>query len=981
MFRSVSRLCFSWKPLLRRVVKCPGGINYRTFKGNRRLWLEQLEERLAPASNIQLENVSLVDANLNPVTVASAGQNVYVEARYTTQDLSTTASYRLSYTVNGVTRYSPYYNSGAGSAGTYSWIDNSLYFIASPGSNQATVTVDPEQSVPETTYDDNSLSFTFNALFPAAGSFSYSVSQIRSAYGINKIPDFGAATPDGTGQTIAIVDAYNDPNIFSDLDGFDQRMNLASNFSPTLYQQYGFASSFLTVYNQPGNDISSNIAQSGVNGVPQSDPSGSWELEETIDVEWRHAIAPGARIDLIECDGVRSNLFAGAAIASKLSGVTVVSMSWGWSEGSLGAQQELAYDSSVFANLGVTYLASTGDYGMPGSYPAFSSNVVAVGGTQLIVDGSADTYSYDGEIGWSFPIPPALDYGSKYYAQNGTWGFQSGGFSGFYGSAQAGTNSIATWTASVSATNENKDGGTEVSTTWVADPSNATNASYTIYDGAGLSGPVLGTYVIDQTKNAIGTVEGSSQFQELGVVYPTLTNGTGSVTIALNTNPLSGDPANGRVIADAVGIAPAWAGAGGQSQNEAEPKYQIAFQNAGHRMTPDVSFDGSSSTGATCFQNGIIKYDYYGTSLACPCWAGVIAIANQGRVASGVPTLNSGGNPMQTLQALYSLPAADFNDVTSGYNGFSATPGYDQITGRGSPIANSLVPDLVSYGLTTPTEFKVSVLGANSVVAGTPFLIAVQAANQFGSPVNNFTGTATLMTTDPSVPALPTVTLTNGFGVVFGALKTAAGGPWTITATSGSLTGSFGTIAVTPAHAVHFKVDTPTTAVTNASFPVTVTALDAFGNVATNYTGAVNLTSTDSAAVAANDLGGSYTFTTGPGQDNGMHVFNVQLLTEGNQKITVADTTATIPAIVGTSAAIATSGLMVTALTKTPTGFMAAFNQAINPADLTIYGKGTTQQDVLLVGTNHQQRPALSGHARSSMPRKSWSRSTSRPIF
>ncbi len=99
-------------------------------------------------------------------------------------------------------------------------------------------------------------------------------------------------------------------------------------------------------------------------------------------------------------------------------------------------------------------------------------------------------------------------------------------------------------------------------------------------------------------------------------------------------------------------------------------------------------------------------------------------------------------------------------------------------------------------------------------------------------------------------------------------------------------------------------------------------------------------------------MGGSYTFTSGAGQDNGVHVFTVQLLTEGNQKITVADSTATVPAILGTSAAIATSGLAVTALTKTPSGFTATFNQALNPADVTIYGKGNTQQDVLLVGQN-----------------------------
>ena len=104
--------------------------------------------------------------------------------------------------------------------------------------------------------------------------------------------------------------------------------------------------------------------------------------------------------------------------------------------------------------------------------------------------------------------------------------------------------------------------------------------------------------------------------------------------------------------------------------------------------------------------------------------------------------------------------------------------------------------------------------------------------------------------------------------------------------------------------------------------------------------------------MAAGDLGTSYTFTTGAGQDNGVHVFNVQMLTNGTQTITAADINAKAPAIVGTSAAIAVSGLIVTALTKTPTGFTASFNQAINPADLTIYGKGNTQQDVLLTGTN-----------------------------
>ena len=98
---------------------------------------------------------------------------------------------------------------------------------------------------------------------------SYTVAQIRSAYGIDSIPDFGSATADGTGQTIAIVDAYNDPNIITDLDGFDQAMSLTTSSSQTLYQQYGPASSILTVYDQSGTDITGEIGDSGVGHVPR----------------------------------------------------------------------------------------------------------------------------------------------------------------------------------------------------------------------------------------------------------------------------------------------------------------------------------------------------------------------------------------------------------------------------------------------------------------------------------------------------------------------------------------------------------------------------------------------------------------------------------------------------------------------------------------------------------------------------------------
>ena len=90
---------------------------------------------------------------------------------------------------------------------------------------------------------------------------------------------------------------------------------------------------------------------------------------------------------------------------------------------------------------------------------------------------------------------------------------------------------------------------------------------------------------------------------------------------------------------------------------------------------------------------------------------GLIAIADQVRVADGGTTLDSSANPTQTLQALYSLPASDFHDNLGGYNGTTTAdltnPSvYNEVTGLGSPVANLLVPDLAHSGLTPTVEFS-----------------------------------------------------------------------------------------------------------------------------------------------------------------------------------------------------------------------------------------------------------------------------------
>jgi hypothetical protein len=221
---------------------------------------------------------------------------------------------------------------------------------------------------------------------------AYTPDQIRTGYGINNL------ALNGNGQTIAIVGAYDNPHILDSVDAFDSQFSATAS-GPTLYQQYGPASTFVTVLNQNGQTAP----------LPATDPTGAgvanWELESALDVEWVHAIAPGANIVLVEANSQSlGDLMSSVATAAAQPGVSVVSMSWGFTEGqTVLAADEAMYDSYLTTpagHQGVTFVTSTGDYGTNNpEYPAFSPNVVAVGGTSLTLN--ADS-SYNSETGWGY---------------------------------------------------------------------------------------------------------------------------------------------------------------------------------------------------------------------------------------------------------------------------------------------------------------------------------------------------------------------------------------------------------------------------------------------------------------------------------------------------------------------------------------------------------------------------------------------------
>ncbi len=218
----------------------------------------------------------------------------------------------------------------------------------------------------------------FNGAFAPAG--------ILKAYGIDQLINNGN---NGAGQTIALIDAFDDPAFSSsgtaafatsDLHYFDTIFGLVD---PTFLK----------------------VSQTGSSSYPVQDSTGGWESEEALDVEWAHAIAPAAKIILVECNAdTEASLYAGAdwaatPVANGGGGATVISMSFG----SSGSSSELSNDSHFSPAIypGVTFLASTGDTGSDrnqGEYPADSPNVVAVGGTSLFVDSSGN---YNHETVWN----------------------------------------------------------------------------------------------------------------------------------------------------------------------------------------------------------------------------------------------------------------------------------------------------------------------------------------------------------------------------------------------------------------------------------------------------------------------------------------------------------------------------------------------------------------------------------------------------
>ena len=201
---------------------------------------------------------------------------------------------------------------------------------------------------------------------------------LACVYGLTKVVAGCNPTTDTTVLTtgskmVAIVDAFDYPTAQNDLSVYSA--------------QYGLPA--------PTGDNFAVVYASGTK--PKQDSTGGWELEEALDIEMAHAMAPNAKVVLVEAtNNSNKALFAAEVVAAQMvaaAGGGEVSNSWSGGE----TPNEKKFEKKDFSEKGVVFLASAGDSSGIG-VPAALDDVIAVGGTSILRDSK---YNYLSQQAWS----------------------------------------------------------------------------------------------------------------------------------------------------------------------------------------------------------------------------------------------------------------------------------------------------------------------------------------------------------------------------------------------------------------------------------------------------------------------------------------------------------------------------------------------------------------------------------------------------
>ncbi len=213
----------------------------------------------------------------------------------------------------------------------------------------------------------------------------YGPADLQSAYAL-------PSSTAGTGQTVAIVDAFDDPTAEQDLAQYRSFYGLPPCTT---------ANGCFRKVNQTGGTL------------PMPPPSADWSLEISLDLDMVSAVCPNCHILLVEANtNLNTDLYTAVDTAARL-GANAISNSYGGSESSSETSSDVHFNHP-----GVAITASSGDNGYGVSYPAASRYLTAVGGTSLTRGG--------GTRGWTESAWSGAGSGCSAYEAKPSWQTDSG---------------------------------------------------------------------------------------------------------------------------------------------------------------------------------------------------------------------------------------------------------------------------------------------------------------------------------------------------------------------------------------------------------------------------------------------------------------------------------------------------------------------------------------------------------------------------
>jgi subtilase family serine protease len=315
------------------------------------------------------------------------------------------------------------------------------------------------------------------AVTPNATVSGYGPTQLQSAYNLTS-----ASAANGSGQTVALVDAYDYPTAAADLAAYRSQFGLPA---------CTVASGCFTKVSQTGSTTS----------LPPAAPaSDDWTGEEALDMDMVSAICPNCKILLVEATSPTTANLGTAVNEAVTLGAKFVSNSYGGSESS----SDPSYDTSYYKHPGVVVTASSGDSAYGASYPAASQYVTSVGGTSLSTASNTRGWT---ETVWSTSSTEGTGSGCSANDAKPSW--------------QTDTGCSNRTIADVSA---DADPATGVA---VYDTYNS-NGGWNVYGGTSASSPMIAAVYALAGTPASGTYPASFPYAHTGNLYDVTSGSNGS---------------------------------------------------------------------------------------------------------------------------------------------------------------------------------------------------------------------------------------------------------------------------------------------------------------------------------------------------------------------------------------------------------------------------------------------------------------------